>query len=306
MPVLARPRYRKSCLRESLPLSISRLHEILGYEVLGTLGHGARSTIYAVKDRDNSVYALKKVVRTSPSDQRFLDQAISEHEIAQKFSHHTLRKSFKLIRQRAILRVSEIYVLMEMVDGFTMEQHKTLSMVELVQLCQQVAVGLGEMHKAGVVHADIKPNNILVTDRQSIKIIDFGQSCEIGTVKKRIQGTPDYIAPEQVMRRPITPQTDVFNLGATLYWLFTGKHIPTLIPKGSPGAIKLVEEQKLIPPKEINPDVTPALSMLVMNCLETDPRMRPESMPLVHDRLGLALAQLQRDELAGTRRRAMV
>ena len=61
-----------------------------------------------------------------------------------------------------------------------------------------------------------------------VKVIDFGQSCRIGTVKERIQGTPDYIAPEQVARRPITSQTDVFNLGATLYWALTGQDIPTL------------------------------------------------------------------------------
>jgi serine/threonine-protein kinase len=283
-----------------------RLHEILGYEVLGTLGHGARSTIYAVKDKDNNVFALKKVVKTSPSDQRFLDQAISEHGIAQKFNHPTLRKSFRLIRQRAIIRVSEIYVLMEMVDGVTMEQHKPLSMVELVRLCRQVAVGLMEVHKAGFVHADIKPSNILVTDRQSIKIIDFGQSCAIGTIKQRIQGTPDYIAPEQVMRRRIVPQTDVFNLGATLYWLLTGKHIPTLIPKGQPGAVRVGEAPRLTPPKELNPGVTPALSMLVMNCLETDPRQRPETMALVHDRLSLALAQLEREEASAAQRKSAV
>ena len=63
------------------------------------------------------------------------------------------------------------------------------------------------------------------------KIIDLGQSCPIGTTKSRIQGTPDYIAPEQVKRRTLGPRTDVFNLGATMYWALTGKNVPTLIPK---------------------------------------------------------------------------
>ena len=82
------------------------------------------------------------------------------------------------------------------------------------------------MHQMGYVHCDIKPNNILRNDKGEVKVIDFGQSCKIGTVKERIQGTPDYIAPEQVARRPITVQTDVFNLGATLYWALTGKAHP--------------------------------------------------------------------------------
>ena len=64
------------------------------------------------------------------------------------------------------------------------------------------------------------------------KVIDLGQSCPIGTVKPRIQGTPDYIAPEQVHRRPITPLTDVYNFGATMYWVLTRQHVPTALAKG--------------------------------------------------------------------------
>src|SRR5512134_328521 len=109
---------------------MSRLDEILGYEVLGTLGHGARSTIFAVKDSNNHVYALKRVIKNGQADQRYIDQAVSEHEVAQKFDHPTLRKSFKLIRHRQLIRVSEVHVLMEMVDGLTMEQHKPKDLLE--------------------------------------------------------------------------------------------------------------------------------------------------------------------------------
>src|SRR5690606_35077399 len=109
-------------------------------------------------------------------------------------------------------------VLMEMVDGLTLEHYVPDNLIELCRIFQQTALGLHAMHEAGYVHADIKPNNILFMDDQRVKIIDFGQSCKADTVKDRIQGTPDYIAPEQVLRRAITPQTDVFNLGATMYW----------------------------------------------------------------------------------------
>ena len=64
-----------------------------------------------------------------------------------------------------------------------------------------------------------------------LKIIDLGQSCKLGAIKSRIQGTPDYIAPEQVLRKHISHRTDIFNLGATMYWALTGKNVPTLIPK---------------------------------------------------------------------------
>ncbi len=277
---------------------MAEFSEILGYEVLATLGVGARSTIYAVKDGKSQLFALKRVVKSSPSDQRFVDQAISEHEVAQKFDHPTLRKSIKLIRQRNFIRTSEILVLMEMVDGATLEKHQPENLGALCQLCREVAQGLGVMHKGGYVHADIKPNNIMITDKGHIKIIDFGQSCPIGTVKERIQGTPDYIAPEQVQRRSITPQTDVFNLGATMYWLLTSKHVPTLIPKGSAG-ISLRTEDTCKTPIEVNELVPPALSSLVMDCIQTDAPKRPDTMVQVADRLEIAARQFERRDQNG-------
>ncbi|GAB4110348.1 MAG: hypothetical protein Kow00105_19110 [Phycisphaeraceae bacterium] len=272
---------------------MAEISEIAGYEVLATLGVGARSTIYAVKDSKNAVYALKRVVKSSPSDDRFLAQAILEHEVAQKFDHPTLRKSLKLIKQRSFIRTTEVLVLMEMVDGVTLEKYQAKDLAELCRIFIEVANGLGVMHKAGYVHADIKPNNIMITGEQHVKLIDFGQSCPIGTVKERIQGTPDYIAPEQVQRRSIVPQTDVFNLGATMYWLLTKKHVPTLIPKGKAG-ISLRTEDTCQPPIELNPEVPPALSSLVMDCIHTDPPQRPENMALVADRLEIAAKQYER------------
>ncbi|MCC7145213.1 MAG: serine/threonine protein kinase [Phycisphaeraceae bacterium] len=275
---------------------MEHLDDIMGYQVLGTLGYGAKSTIFAVKDKDNHLYALKRVTKESPKDQRFIDQAIYEHDIASKLSHPSLRHSFKLIRGRRMMRVNEVIVLMELVDGVTMEQHHFGSLEELCRLMQLVAQGLAAMHDAGYVHADIKPKNILVTDKNAVKIIDFGQSCPVGTIKQRIQGTPDYIAPEQVLREAITPQTDMFNFGATMYWLLTRKHVPTLIPKDDSAEIlpSKAAAKKPQPPSELNPQVPTALSSLVMHCIEKEPAARPSSMLSIYERLELAIAQMQR------------
>ncbi|MEX2214673.1 MAG: serine/threonine-protein kinase [Phycisphaeraceae bacterium] len=270
------------------------MHQILGYEVLATLGQGARSTIYAVKDKKNNVFALKRVVRNGPEDDRFLDQAILEHDVATKVDHPSLRKIFKLIKQRQLLRVSEVYVLMELVDGMTLEQYEFADLIDFCRIMQKVAEGLGAMHHAGFVHADIKPNNIMVDEKQVVKIIDFGQSCPANTVKQRIQGTPEYIAPEQVKRKAITPATDVYNLGATMYFLLTKQHVPTIMPQEAGLAMK--QERECKPVRELNPSIPPALASLVNNCIELHPDARPGSMSLVHQRLGMALGQLSRTE----------
>lgn len=276
--------------------------EIAGYKVLATLGFGARSSIFAVSDGQNQRFALKRIIRNEPEDQRFIDQAIVEHEIAKRFCHPHLRRSFKLIRKRSFIRTQQVIVLMELVEGRPLDQYDLGDMREMVHICKQVALALGEMHAGGYVHCDIKPNNIIYAKDKSIKVIDFGQSCPTGTVKERIQGTPDYIAPEQVLRKQITPRTDVFNLGATLYWMLTGRHVPTLIGKQSGGRIgkPVLVTEPLRPPREINEQVPPALSSLVMDCVETEPSRRPESMRIVYDRLGMALGQVDREGQAAT------
>jgi serine/threonine-protein kinase len=276
----------------------------LGFEILETLGHGARSTIYLVREKSTAMrYALKRVIRNSSADQRFIDQALLEHEVAQQFNHPSLRKSHRTYKIKKLFRTKEVYILMEAVDGLTLEQRRPTEMLEVCRIFQDTAIALGVMHRAGYVHADIKPNNILVTQQDMVKIIDFGQSCPNNTRKERIQGTPDYIAPEQVKREHITPKTDVFNLAATMYFVLTQQHVPTLIPKGGAG-MNLVDRgpTKCPSPMELNAKVPPALSGLIMNCLEQEPRERPESMTRVYERLEMAIGQIKSEHGGGSTR----
>lgn len=264
------------------------MKQIAGYTVVSRLGSGAKSTIYAVKDEHGDLFALKHVVRNSPSDDRFIEQAVTEHETASQFNHPNVRQSLKLIRQRALIRVREIHLLLEYIDGQALSEIRELPPAQLCQVFIEVARGLNAVHKAGYVHADIKPSNIIVTDT-GVKIIDFGQSCTTGTIKPRVQGTPDYIAPEQVMKMRITPRTDIFNLGASLYYSLTGRPIPTLVQRSTVGSLAM--ESRFIPPQEINPQTPPALSSLISSCIETEPPSRPPNMEAVITRLEIAHRQ---------------
>jgi len=266
--------------------------EIPDFDVISCLGYGARSTIYAVSDKKSKqVYALKRVIRNSADDDRFIEQAETEFAIASQFDHPALRKAHRLIKRRKMLKLTELFLLMDLVDGQSLDITRPSSLSALLKIFSQVAQGLGAMHKLGYVHADIKPNNLLVNDKFDVKIIDFGQSCQIGTIKQRIQGTPDYIAPEQVGRGPLTPATDVFNLGASLYWCVTDRHIPTLIPKkNKDGTLAPASDRELVPPHEINTRCPPPLSRLIMDCVQNRPSQRPRDMQSVHSRLELALS----------------
>ena len=203
-----------------------------GFSILERIGTGARSTIYSAIDlQNNTTVALKRVIFERPEDLRVFEQVETEYKVAKRIDHPYVRKCYKRKKIRSMLKVKEVLLSMELFEGKNLEDSPPLSLGDVLLVFRLVATGLNAMHQQGFVHCDIKPNNILLNQTGSIKIIDLGQSCRIGTVKPRIQGTPDYIAPEQVRRNPLGPKTDIFNLGATMYWALTGKNVPTLIPK---------------------------------------------------------------------------
>src|SRR4051812_16169331 len=263
--------------------------KLLHYEVLERLGEGARSTIYHVVDpATKKSFALKHVVRAEPKDLRFVQQMETEFEISRQFDHPNLRRSFELkVIKTLLLKVSEAYLVMELVDGKTLDVRPPSDMMDILDTFIQVAQGLKAMHQLGYVHCDLKPNNIMRNDKGVVKLIDFGQSCKIGTVKERIQGTPDFIAPEQVARRPISIQTDVFNLGATMYWTITGKHIPTQYTVSKKGENSFLLDTMFDSPADLNPKTPQAVSNLVLEMVSTNMRKRPQDMDEVITRLEL-------------------
>ena len=262
---------------------------LLHYQVLEQLGEGARSTIYKVLDPSTrNTFALKHVVRADQKDIRFIEQMEAEYDISRLFSHKNLRRSFELkIVKTLLLKVNEAFLVMEYFDGLPLEIGLPTDTSEILETFIQAAEGLKAMNAMGFVHCDIKPNNILRDRHGRVKVIDFGQSCKIGTIKERIQGTPDFIAPEQVNRKPVTVATDVFNLGATLYWALTGRHIPTLYTVNKKGENSFLLDTAIPAPSELNPKVPLAVSNLVLECVSTNPAKRPVDMDAVIHRLEL-------------------
>lgn len=272
-----------------------------GYRIMSEIGRGAASIIYLVQDiKSKQIWALKHVEKTDPKAQRFLDQAEIEYKIANQIKHPAVRRIEKLIKKGSLLKCKDLYLVMELVDGISMFDETPTDLTVIVDLFHQTASGLAEMHNHGYVHADMKPHNVIIGSdidgKLSAKVIDLGQSCKIGTIKKRIQGTPDYIAPEQVHRREITPKTDIYNFGAMMYWVLTGKNIPTAMGAKSDSLVGSVDDsmiQKATPITEIRDDLPDRLSALVMQCFEVDPDKRPDSMTTVAKKLDLVLGILR-------------
>ncbi len=254
--------------------------QLLHYKILDVLGKGAASTIYRAQDLNTGrVVALKHVTRVKQKDIRYIEQMETEYEVSKSFTHPNLRRALMLrINKTLLMKVTEAILALEYVDAKPLERALPPDLNDVLDIFLQAALGLQAMHRMGYAHCDIKPSNLLVDGQMQVKVIDFGQACRIGTVKERIQGTPDYIAPEQVTRQPVTEATDVFNLGATLYWASTGKHIPTAYHAKRKGENSFLVDSLFKTPRDLNPEVPLPVSEAIMQSVATSPKHRPQTM----------------------------
>jgi serine/threonine protein kinase len=250
------------------------------FQIVSTLGTGAHSTILQVRrTTDAKHYALKVVPIGGPEDQKFLEQAQHEFRVGQLLNHPNLIKVYALELLRDwLFRTTKAHLLIEYVNGKTLDTFKAIPVPKLAQIFVQVAAGLVHMHRRGVFHADLKPNNILLSRAGEVKIIDYGLAWIKGEVKGRVQGTPEYMAPETAKHRIINERTDLYNFGATMYRMVTLRLPPPAISAedgGLPVDAK-TWERMFTPAESCNPQAPPELCQLIHNCLSFNANKRPE------------------------------
>jgi serine/threonine protein kinase len=258
------------------------------FTVLGQLGTGAHSKILHIsRQEDGRQYALKVVPIESAEDKKFLEQAQHEYRVAQMLDHPNLIKIYSLETQSDwLFRVKKVHLLIEYVSGQTLDNVPELSLKKLVPVFVQVASGLVQMHRRGVFHADLKPNNVMLSKKGQAKIIDYGLAWIKGEPKGRIQGTPEYMAPETITGNMVNERTDIFNFGATMYRLVSWRLPPSLMPQ--PGTVRInakVFNQMLKPVAECNPQAPPDLCKLIHQCLSYSADDRPDRMSVVQGTL---------------------
>jgi len=276
--------------------------DIPNYRVLEKLGEGAETKIYRARCmRTGKDYAVKIIKVVRPEHTGFIDLLRSEHAIGSSIDHPIIRKVYELRILRQRLRVRGAILFMEYVPGIPMsarEFHRSLP--ELLALFKVVAEGLYEMHRAGYVHADLKPNNIMVTPEDEIKLIDLGQSSKIREAKAKIQGTIDYMAPEQAQRGILDERTDVFGLGAALHRVVTGKAVQTEMNQNldihSQGLVGKRVSQIQKPTME---DLPLSIGRLINDCCQADPVNRLRDMPTLIERIKLVQTVIDRQAEQG-------
>ena len=251
------------------------------YEVLQLIGVGAHSRVYKVCHRDTRKrFAVKHVVLEGAGTLRYLHQLENEFERAKDLVHPNVVRVQDLVTRKRRLRVAEAYLVMELVRGASMvSSPRAYTFEQLVFYFRQVADALVYIHERGIIHTDIKPKNLIITAHDLVKIVDFGQATTPGRSKGRVQGTFEFMAPEQVRDGILDVRTDIFNLAASVYFMLSGRHIPPIVA-ATLGNVDFVPSRSRRPDSilDANPRITPALDDLLRRSCSRVRDDRPSSM----------------------------
>jgi len=255
------------------------------YEILGTLGKGGMGIVYRARDRKLDEVVALKVLRPDmlAKDPSILERFKQEIKLARRITHRNVLRTHDFDEAEGVP-----YISMEYIEGVTLKDlvrnRGALPLGVGLSIAKQMCHGLGAAHEGGVVHRDVKPQNMLILpETAELKIMDFGisrvSSVEPGasglTMAGTVMGTPDYIPPEQAQGRPADFRSDLYSLSVVLFEIFTGK----LPFKGeTPMAVVVAHVQQQPPrPRTVNPRMPAELEAVILRGLQKDPARRWQS-----------------------------
>ena len=250
------------------------------YTIERPLGSGGMAEVFLARDGvlDRDV-ALKVLRSQYAGDEEFYERFRREATSAAGLSHPNIVQVY----DRGEGPDGTCYIAMEYVSGGTLkerlDERGPMEPQRALAVASQVAGALWAAHERGVVHRDIKPQNILVTDMGHLKVTDFGiaRAASAATISatNAVFGTAGYLSPEQALGEPATPRSDLYSLGIVLYELLTGV-VPYRADNPVAVCMKHVTEP-LVPPRRLDPTFPEAVDVLVVKMLAKDPADRPAS-----------------------------
>lgn len=249
------------------------------YEILEKVGDGGMALVYSAKDHLLSRIVAVKILRAQfADDEEFVERFRREARSAASLSHPNIVNIYDVGETEHIH-----FIVMEFVQGNNLHDlirdHKTFSQEVIVNIGKQIAMGLAHAHYHGIIHRDIKPHNILVTDEGRVKVTDFGIAQAMSstnlTQTGMVLGSVHYFSPEQARGVNVQAASDLYSLGIVLYEMIAG-HPPFKGDSPIAIALKQIQENPL-PLGESRPDLDGELEDLVLKLLDKDPKKRPHS-----------------------------
>ena len=250
------------------------------YEIIQQIGVGGMAKVYKAKDRLLDRFVAIKVLKEQyAEDDEFLKKFNNEAQSAAKLNHINIVNVYD-IGQDLFEGKKIYYIVMEYVEGETLkdliDSEGQLSNHDIIDYSVQIAQALKSAHNSGIIHRDIKPQNILIDKYGLAKVTDFGiarvSSNATITYTSSILGTVHYISPEQAKGKIVDEKSDLYSLGAVMYEMATGK-VP-FDADNSVGIAVMHIQDKAKPAKDLNPNLSDHLNYIIMKLLEKEPANR--------------------------------
>jgi serine/threonine-protein kinase len=256
------------------------------YRLLATLAAGGMATVYKGQDMLlGRLVAIKLLRERYAGDPHFVQRFRQEAQAAAHLNHPNIVTIYD-VGQDVVNGRERHYIVMELVEGQDLKQAlrgraangRPFTIEEAVDAARQVCEGVGYAHRRGLVHCDLKPQNVMLTADGQAKVTDFGIArayTAIPNTDERadvVWGSPQYYAPEQAAGAPPTPASDVYSIGVMLYEMLAGQ-----LPFESSDPLRLAQMHQMMPPPSLctlNPSVSPQLESIVMRALAKDPAQR--------------------------------
>lgn len=250
------------------------------YEILELIGEGGMAGVYKARCHLLNRFVAVKILKTEfASDNEFLRKFEKESQASASLSHPNIVNVYDVGTDG-----DAHYIVMELVNGITLKQYiqnkaTYLSTQEIVQITRQIAMALDHAHSNGIIHRDIKPHNILITEDGHIKVADFGiaRATTSATIVKtnEAMGSVHYASPEQARGGFIDARSDLYSLGILMFELATGR-VPFDGETPVNIALKHLKEE-VVPPSMVNSHVSQSLEAVIMKLIQKDAGMRYQS-----------------------------
>jgi eukaryotic-like serine/threonine-protein kinase len=261
------------------------------YKILSRLGDGGMSVVYKAEDLILERLVAVKVLRGEfSSDEAFIRRFRREAESVASLSNPNIVNIYDIGEEDDLH-----YIVMELVDGITLknfiQNYSPLPSKDAIYILKQIASALEHAHQNGIVHRDVKPQNILIDDEDHVKVTDFGIALAVSsatiTFTNSIMGSAHYLSPEQAKGGKATAKSDIYAFGIVMYEMLTGK-LP--FPGESPVTVALKHlNETFIRPRDLNPNIPQSLENIIIKSMAKSPDDRFESMGELYHSLITAL-----------------